>query len=487
MVFDPAASVTEERRLTALRELELLNTPHEAEFDALVAIALRLFDCPIATITLVDDHRQWFKARAGLAGDGCPRRDSICAVAMYEPDLLVVEDLTADPRFAANPIVAGDPRVRFYAGVPLRPTDTALPGVGTLCVMDTRPRAFGEEAAALLRQLGTTVCSVIRARASAAATLRLSAEVKRHADTIHLQNAQLRQAERMVGVGSWRLDLRDDTILWSDHVFAIYGLPVGEVPDYEGAMGAYPPDARAELQSLIERARDRGEPFEFESDFTAANGRRRRVRCMGEPQLVDGEVSAIVGVFQDVTERFDREQQLKETASTDVLTGLPNRRDFEQVLVGAIQHSRRTGEPLALLLLDLDGFKAVNDTLGHDAGDEVLRRVADRLGAAPLGRAYAARLGGDEFVLLVTRPRDCANLEAFVETALSRLRVTVERPAGRRSVSATIGAARFEGGAQGPGDLLRRADLALYGAKQRKRGTGRIDGPAAGAIIQAAL
>jgi len=472
----PCSPAIESERLRGLSNFDLLDSPREAEFDAVVAIARRLFGCTIATVTLVDDHRQWFKASDGLEGDGCRRRDSICATAMYEPDLLVVPDLSQDSRFTDNPIVATGPCVRFYAGVPLRPNDPVLPGIGTLCVMDDRARDFSSADADLLRQLGAMVEALIRARASAAATLRLSDEVKRGADTIHLQNAQLRQAERMVGVGSWRYDLRDQSIVWSEHVFTIHGLPIGDVPPYDIAMSFYPPDARTRLAELIGRAEDRGEPFDFESDFTDATGSVRRVRSMGEPQVANGAVIAIVGVFQDVTDRYQREQRLQLTASTDPLTGLENRRGFERRLDDAVRRARTGNEPLALLILDLDGFKSVNDTLGHEAGDEVLRVVAGRLGQGAAAHAHAARLGGDEFVLLVTRPRDCAKLEALVETLLSELRYTAERRGETVSTSTTIGAVRFCSDVQSPSDLLKRADLALYEAKRVCRGTAVVHG-----------
>ena len=472
----PCTAEVEAQRLTTLAGFDLLDTPHEAEFYTVVALACRLFDCPIATITLVDDHRQWFKAKRGLDGNGCPREQSICAVAIYEPDMLVVEDLRLDPRFADNPIVVGHPHARFYAGVPLCLGDLGEPGIGTLCVIGTEPRRFAPADASLLRDLGGLVCAIIRARRSAAATLRLSDEVRSGANLISQQNAQLRQAERMVGVGSWRLDLRDQSMIWSDQVFAIHGLPVGEIPDYDTALSFYPPTERTHVSACIDRAASKGEAFDFESDFITATGVKRRVRSMGEAQITGGSVVALTGVFQDVTERYEREHQLRKTAGTDALTGLANRRSFEKRLNEAFEHARDRNEPLALLMLDLDGFKAVNDTLGHGAGDEVLGEVARRLRTPMLGQLFAARLGGDEFVLLVTRPRDCADLETIIQTTLGELRYAVTRSGHRLPVSATIGAALLDNDVQTSTDLLHRADLALYAAKKSERGTGRVFG-----------
>jgi len=466
----------ETRRLAELRRHDLLDTPHEAEFDALVTIACRLFGVSVSTVTLVDEHRQWFKARAGIEGEYCPRDRPLCATAIYEPEILVVEDLLCDPRFADHPIVTGGPRLRFYAGVPLRPSDPSLPGIGTLCIMDERPRTLSPDDRTQLRSLATMVCAIIRARAAATASLTLSNEVREASDLIHRQNAQLSQAERIVGVGSWRYDLRDGTLDWSDHVFSIYGLPPGPAPDFATAMSAYPPDGQVELARLIERSSVEGEPFDFESAFDALDGTRKCVRAMGEPQRVDGAIVALVGVFQDITEGHERERRLRHSAGTDVLTGLPNRRAFETHLAEAFAAARCGDAPLALLLLDLDGFKAVNDTLGHDAGDEVLRTVAGQLRDGTLGYCFAARLGGDEFVVLLTRPRDCAAAEAVIRTVIETVGTSVAREGVRARVGVTVGAAILDERIDSPQELLRRADVALYAGKRDRRGTGRIDG-----------
>lgn len=147
----------------------------------------------------------------------------------------------------------------------------------------------------------------------------------------------------------------------------------------------------------------------------------------------------------------------------------------EAHLEGAIARASADGTPLALVLLDLDGFKDVNDSFGHEAGDEVLRAIAGRLRGGCFADDFVARLGGDEFVLLATRPRDCAEIESFVAKLLRMLRYRIDRDGEHRIVSATIGVARWENGASAA-ELLRSADLALYAAKRDRRGTGRIFG-----------
>ncbi|HUD93514.1 GGDEF domain-containing protein, partial [Sphingobium sp.] len=129
-----------------------------------------------------------------------------------------------------------------------------------------------------------------------------------------------------------------------------------------------------------------------------------------------------------------------------------------------------------LLLVDLDGFKAVNDSFGHAAGDDVLKAMADRMRGGCMANAFPARLGGDEFALLVTRPRDCADLETYVQQVLDQLQVSVEQAGETRHVSATVGAALADGPSATQVEMMRRADLALYQAKRDQRGSGRIFG-----------
>ncbi len=130
---------TEAERLKALYGYGVLDTPNEAEFDAIVREAASGFAAPVALISLVDENRQWFKAKVGLAPSETPRAISFCTHAIRGPDVMVVQDASADARFAENPLVTGDPNIRFYAGAPLKTADGKR--IGTLCVLDTAARA----------------------------------------------------------------------------------------------------------------------------------------------------------------------------------------------------------------------------------------------------------------------------------------------------------------------------------------------------------
>ena len=131
----------EDERLSALRALLLLDTPPEERFDRLARFVAEQLDVPIALLTLVDGQRQWFKARVGIDATETPRDISFCGHAIMKNDVFIVEDASRDPRFSDNPLVTGEPHIRFYAGAPL-----SAPGghrIGTLCVIDTVPRTLG--------------------------------------------------------------------------------------------------------------------------------------------------------------------------------------------------------------------------------------------------------------------------------------------------------------------------------------------------------
>ncbi len=145
----------EVERLAALRALNLLDTAPEERFDRFTRIAAALFDTPVSLVTLVDENRQWFKSCVGTDQCETSREVSFCAHALKNADIMIVPDALADPRFADNPMVTGGPRVRFYAGAPLRVSGGLC--VGTLCVLDTRPRILSDQEIGLLRDMAALV------------------------------------------------------------------------------------------------------------------------------------------------------------------------------------------------------------------------------------------------------------------------------------------------------------------------------------------
>lgn len=156
----------EEYRLGALRSYGILDTPREADFDEVVQVTSAICGTPISVINLIDDGRQWFKAEVGLGVRETPIDSSICAHAILQPDLFIVPDTTLDSRFCDNPLVVGDPRLRFYAGALLE-TPEGFP-LGTVCVLDYKPRELDETQKAFLRLMAHQVMKLLELRRIAA-------------------------------------------------------------------------------------------------------------------------------------------------------------------------------------------------------------------------------------------------------------------------------------------------------------------------------
>ncbi|WFU83727.1 MBL fold metallo-hydrolase [Bradyrhizobium sp. CIAT3101] len=151
----------EEKRLASMRELGLLDSPPEERFDRITRLAVALFNVPMATITFIDENRQWFKSRRGVAVQENPRDVSFCAHVVYHREPVIVSDALRDDRVADNPLVRGGPRIRFYAGYPLNLADGTC--IGTLCLLDTRPRDMSEDQLAQLKDLAGIAADEIRA------------------------------------------------------------------------------------------------------------------------------------------------------------------------------------------------------------------------------------------------------------------------------------------------------------------------------------
>ncbi len=154
-MINPEIPLDETQRLATLRSLNILNTESEERFDRLTRMAKRMFNVPIALVSLVDEDHQWFKSCDGLNIIGTPRAISFCGHAILGDDVFLIPDAMEDPRFTNNPLVRGEPGIRFYAGCPLfAPNGQKL---GTLCIIDTIPRMLSEEDLVLLRDLAAMV------------------------------------------------------------------------------------------------------------------------------------------------------------------------------------------------------------------------------------------------------------------------------------------------------------------------------------------
>lgn len=315
----PEFPQNEATRLETLRSLDILETPQEERFDRLTRMARRLFNVPIALVSLVDENRQWFKSCVGLPVSETPRDISFCGHAILGNDVFIIPDASADERFYDNPLVLDDPNIRFYAGCPLR----ALNGsqMGTLSIIDDKPRDFEEHDLSALKDLA----------------------------------------------------------------------------------------------------------------------------AMAEQELAALQLAVL-----------------------DELTEISNRRGFMTLVGHAISMCVRQKMSASLVFFDLDKFKLINDSYGHEEGDRALVTFASILDKTLRESDLVARIGGDEFAaLLLDTPK------ASAVDVIARLQGTVDEYNRKAShdyrIDFSFGIVDFDPQVHGDvGALLAEGDALMYQCKKRK-------------------
>ncbi|WP_417669529.1 EAL domain-containing protein [Roseibium sp.] len=459
----------EEERLAQLRSINIVGSPREPEFDAVTKLAASIFDCPIALVSLVEENFQWFKSSVGLDAEETPRSVSFCTHTVFRGEMLVVEDATMDPRFAQNALVTGEPHIRFYAGCPI-----SLDGehyLGTLCVIDRKPRFPTEAQLTQLRELAMVVEGLMRSFKAVALAHEASWLAHTRNLEISTQNKLLKQVEKLAEVGAFRVNRTTGETVWSEQIFKLHELPVGESLPLEEATKFFPDGERERVLGIVDKGLEENGSFLVDGDFVTAKGRKRRVRFMGEFDADTKGEEIVVGVMHDITAQYEQEQRLWKAANVDALSRLGNRHWFHGELDRVMEKVREDKAEYALLLIDLDGFKLANDSLGHQAGDEVIRVVAERIRETTGEDAIGARIGGDEFAVLVpcggeVSPRQLA------ATLVSRIKEAIPFERTSVFVGASIGVAFAPTDADTSGNLMKYADMALY--KVKRSGRGRV-------------
>ncbi|NDC37908.1 MAG: GAF domain-containing protein [Proteobacteria bacterium] len=248
------ATEKEQYRLKALRALDILDTPPEKIFDDIVKLTAQVLRVPIVLISLMDEHRQWFKSRLGLQLCETPREISFCQHASQGEGTFIVEDATADLRFKDNPLVTGEPYIRFYAGVPL--LSKTKEAFGTLCIIDTVPRELTAAEQETLSVLARQVTSQFE--------LRFALKELARANNVR---QYIEPCLKAVRIGFWHWDLSTGKLDWDENMHDLYGL---DPTDFSGAIELWQrcvhPDDKDAIDTFL-RGVIRGSDSSFSTKF----------------------------------------------------------------------------------------------------------------------------------------------------------------------------------------------------------------------------
>ena len=285
---------------------------------------------------------------------------------------------------------------------------------------------------------------------------------------------RLHRLETMTGSGTWLWSVRDGGVLWSESLLDLFGIPRGTPLDYAQYRALLHPDDVGMIEETLATALRTLEPFTYTHRMVLGDLRTERVfECFGEVFAdAEGVPSRVLGTARDVTDAHRARQELAFLADHDPLTGVANRRRITGWLAECAAHP----DGAALLLVDIDNFKDINDLRGHAVGDRVIREVAHTIKARIGPDVLLGRLGGDEFAVIVPSTTACVAME-LAETLCD---VIGHAPFGRADgirVTISVGVAIVDGAATDVETVLAHADLALYEAKRVGRNRARLFTP----------
>ena len=605
----PAPSQQEPQRLATLRAYSIVDSPREVEFDRLVKLAAELCETPMAAISIVDEHRLWFKASWGLNMQEMDLSLAFCTHGVRQEGFYQVPDALRDPLYCDNPLVTGDSSLRFYAGYPLRTQAGQV--LGMLAVLDNQPRALTPRQREQLQTLAIQAMVTLELRRRQLMLHQLLGEQAQDRSVLQQLSADVAR------IGYWQLQAGSEIFEGSDEALGLLGRQPQERLAIDALLRQMAPDCRDDWKAALATAFASGVPLDIECPLQLG-GRNLHLRWLASPEF-DPETLAVrrlLGVLQDVSEfreieraahrwneRFrlvaeltsdalwewdvpadsiwwgermfhllghhkgicrqshaielvhpeDRPRVERELAATlaspsadwsstfrlrradglwawvedrarvvrdgegraqrmvgclrdvsqqvqmedrrrederrihllafhDQLTGLPNRVALLDRLQHALAGNRRHHQHGALMFVDLDNFKTLNDAFGHDVGDRLLIQVGRRLSDCVRALDTVARVGGDEFVVLLEElGGDPAIAGLQAESVAKKMLAGFARPFDlcqtMHDCTGSVGVTLFDGMLGSTDELLKQADLAMYEAKQSGRNAVRFFDP----------
>jgi len=293
-------------------------------------------------------------------------------------------------------------------------------------------------------------------------------ERKQASEALRQSEERLRIAINASQMYTWEWDIQSDRIQRSGRVEEVYG---SEVPGWDSCFASFletiHPEDRKKVQQAVEDACQGTAPYRIDFRVVRSTGEVRWLEAQGQV-LRDGAARTVrmMGVTQDITERKQAEKLIQQMAFYDTLTELPNRNTLYDRLLNAIKADDGRGKPMALLLMDVDHFKEINDTLGHQRGDLLLKELGVRLKRVLFEPDIVARLGGDEFAILLPALARVEDISIVIQKIQDVLQPSFMIEGLPIAVEASIGVVLYPDHGKNTDNLLQRADVAMYTAKQ---------------------
>ena len=298
--------------------------------------------------------------------------------------------------------------------------------------------------------------------------LRLAVRSLREKQALRLHQERQEHAHRVAKIGHWDWDVVNRNLYWSDEIFELIGVEKGRYRTNNATyLSTLYEDDKERVLQATHNSLQYGTPYSIEHRVKRSDGKLQYIAQ--DAELIfnkRGEVVRMRGIMQDITERYLAHQKIQHQAYHDALTGLPNRLLFQDRLNHALQLSARSQVDVAILFIDLDRFKAINDTLGHKIGDEFLRQVSENLRHCVRASDTLARLGGDEFALIVENVGSESEVTLVADKLIKAIACPVQVEGHDLFPSGSVGISMTREDSTDRDQLIREADVAMYHAKE---------------------
>ncbi len=460
---------TEVLRLEALKRLNILDTPPDPILDKITALVAQVIGVPVALLDFVETDRIWSKSHFGTDVTEYKLEQGFCASVILGDEPYIINDAKTDARCANHPLVKADDGIRFYAAIPLVTHD--YHHVGTLCVIDFIPRQITPNQIKFLQELASISISFVELNEK----MNLASEIIKIENKIKQKDLENQLILNTTVEGIHVIDLNGVIFVENDAAVRMLGWEkerlIGrlahETLHHHHADHRHYPKSDCPIYKTLLDGQSRHVDNEV---FWRKDGSNFPVEYSTSPlRDLEGKLYGVTVVFRDITERKADEAKIQRLAYYDVLTNLPNRTLFVDRLEQEINKAERLKLKMILMFIDLDRFKAINDTLGHDVGDKLLAEAARRLKDCVRNTDTVARLGGDEFTIIISEVSDLDAVERVINNIIKTMALPYFLSNETIYLSASMGVTIYPDDTKTVENLLINADQAMYAAKKPGR------------------